>query len=83
MKRVGKIIFWMVVFFVLTLETGAIGLILLGYAGWSSWGLSDSTLLRIGISWSLILWGMPVIGLILGLLGKLPGTKRVGSKSHL
>jgi hypothetical protein len=39
-------------------------------------------MLGIGMTWSVIFFGMPALGLILALLGKLPGTRRNKSEAH-
>ena len=74
MKRVTFIILWTIAFAVLTLLVGGLSFALLGRAGAESW--NQDTIVKIGVSWSVIFFGMPVLGLVLGLLGKLPGTKR-------
>ena len=74
MKRATFIILWTIAFAVLTLLVGGLVFALLGRAGAESW--SQATIVKLGMSWSVIFFGMPVLGLILGLLGKLPGTKR-------
>jgi hypothetical protein len=80
MKRAIFIILWSVGFAVLTLVVGMLSFGLLGSAGMASW--RESTILVIGRSWSVIFFGMPVLGLVLGLLGKLPGTTRTKNETH-
>ena len=74
MRRVIFIILWTVAFAVLTLLAGCVGFALLGHVKMESW--SQSAVVRLGMGWSVIFFGVPTVGLILGLLGKLPGTKR-------
>jgi hypothetical protein len=80
MKRAVFIILWSVGFAGLTLVVGMLSFGLLGIAGMASW--RESRILVIGRSWSVILFGMPVLGLILGLLGKLQGTTRPERETH-
>lgn len=75
MKRILLIVLWPVAFWVVTMIVGMFGFGLLGLAGVESW--DASWLLAIGFTWSWIFIGMPILGLVLALLGKLPGTRKV------
>ena len=79
MKRTAFIILWTVVFTVLGLisnflfgRSGAV--ILIHYED------GHSAFTPAGIAGLAIFLGLPLLGVILGLLGQLPGTKRVASQ---
>jgi hypothetical protein len=44
--------------------------------------LSKSPPLLVGEIWAVIFFGSPLLGLILGARGILPGTKKITSKTH-
>lgn len=75
MKRITFIVLWTVVFAVLTLIAGMVGFSVLGHFRMETW--NQSTVVRVGESWAIIFFGMPVVGFILGLFDKLPGTKQI------
>ena len=75
MKRVIFIVLWTVMFFVITFIAGMVSFGLFSFAGIESW--KQSTIVFFGRSWSVMIFGVPVLGLVLGLFGKLPGTKRI------
>ncbi len=71
-KKVFFTVLWTAVFAGVTLIAGMVGFGLLGLAGLAAW--KGSTVVFIGKTWSLVLFAMPVLGLILSLFGVLPGT---------
>ena len=74
MKRAIIIIGWTIAFAVVTWLFGFIAFPLLlshGYAPSSYSAQWDITMI-----WLVVFFSMPVLGLVLGLLGKLPGTKK-------
>jgi uncharacterized membrane protein YtjA (UPF0391 family) len=74
MKR--KIIFsllWAVVFAVITFLSEMLIGAILGFAGIASW--KESTVVFIGRTLSFLFFVMPVVGLVLGLVDLLPGTR--------
>ena len=74
MKRISLVILWTIVFAILTLLGGMLCFGLLGFAGIASW--KPSIVVLIGRTWSILAVAVPLLGLALGLLGKLPGTRR-------
>ena len=81
MRRTIFIVLLTVVFTVLTFIAGVVGFALLGFSGTASW--REATVVFIGRSWSVLFFGMPVLGLVLGSFGKLPGTRRIESDSQV
>ena len=77
MKKIMFVILWTVAFAVLGFIAAMIYFCILGNAGMASW--SQAACLRAGMSSAVLFYGIPLLGLILGLCGKLPGTKRVQS----
>ena len=74
MKR--KVLFtvmWTIVFAVITFIAGMVGFAVLSFAGIASW--KESTVVLIGRTWSVVFFTIPVLGLVLSLLGVLPGTR--------
>jgi len=57
------------------MSLGMIGFRLLGQIGVAKF--SSSILLAVSMCWAIVFYGMPVLGLVLGLRGKLPGTKKI------
>jgi len=78
MKRPIFIILWTAGFAALALIIGCLGFALLGFVGMATW--KEATVVLVGRGWSAIAFGVPVVGLLLGLLGKLPGTGRIKSQ---
>jgi hypothetical protein len=74
MKRTITIISWTIAFAVVTWLIGFIAFPLLASGGYVS--SSSSTQMAITMIWLVLFFSMPVLGLVLGLLGKLPGTKK-------
>jgi hypothetical protein len=81
MKRTMFIILWAAVFTVLGLvsnwifgETGAV--IQVHYED------GHSAFTKAGIALYAMFFGLPLLGLILGLLGSLPGTRRIKNQTH-
>ena len=75
-----KIIFsvlWAIAFGAATLLVEMVIYAILGFAGIASW--KESTVVLIGVSLSLLFFAMPILGLVFGLCGALPGTKRRAS----
>lgn len=67
-------ILWAVGFAAVTFLAEMVAYAVLGFAGIASW--RPSIVVIIGRSLSFMLFAMPVLGLILGLRGTLPGTKQ-------
>jgi hypothetical protein len=70
------IVFWAIVFTSLSLTSGLV----FGYTGVVlriHYATGKSELTRAGIALFVLFFGIPLLGLILGIFGKLPGTKRV------
>ena len=74
MRRTAFIGLWTVGLTTAMLVVGIIGFALLGFAGVPSW--NQSTVVLIGRCWSVAFFGVPVVGFVLGVVGKLPGTRR-------
>ena len=66
-------ILWAAVFAAVTFIAEMLIYALLGFAGIASW--KHSTVVLIGRGLSLLLFGMPLVALVLGLRGLLPGTR--------
>ena len=81
MKRVMFIILWPVGFFLMALTMSMGMFAVLGYTKAID-NLAPMTVGKIGAVWALLFWSMPVLGLILGLCGRLPGTHRKREDSH-
>jgi len=73
-RRIIFSILWAAAFCAAALLVGMLALGIVGLAGMAS--LGQTTVVFIGRCWSLFLFGMPVLGVILGLRGLLPGTRR-------
>ncbi len=80
MKRITFIVLWPIVFWIVAMFFGMVGFRLLGQIGTTAF--SSSILLAMSMCWAVVFYGMPVLGLILGLRGKLPGTKKIKGETH-
>lgn len=73
-RRIIFSVLWAGVFATATFLAEMLIFAILGFAGIASW--NQSTVVLIGRCLSLLLFAMPLLGLILGLRGRLPGTRQ-------
>ena len=72
-KKLQLSFLWACVFFIVTLAFGMVGYSVIGASGVPA---EHADLVLVGRIWSVTLFGSPILGLALGLLGLLPGCRK-------
>lgn len=74
MRRATFIVLWIIAFTIADFIAGMFFFALAGFAGVVTW--RESSVVLLGMTWSFVFFCVPILALMLGLLGRLPGTRR-------